>query len=818
MRTTYTKVLALILALVMTVSLLPMTVLADEPAASPAAAEEAPAAPSEESADPELTPAAAPAADPTVTIEDDILNTGCFTAHYTGAETDVTYQWSKRAASDGTFEVCTDRNVNGTPVVSGNSVNVALDDGARMWYKVSVLDSNKELLAESAAVQVPYASSIQNGSFEVPDIQSKNFTFIPTTTPGLEWKTSNNDSVEIATASNNPYGFRGGAKEGKQIAEINANGIGSLYQDILTVPGQTLTWTVYHAARNNTNNGAAGKDEMYVVVINASENFLDPNIAANMDAIIAAGGSIKKFSDGKDSAWHMQNDQYTVPENQYVTRLYFRSANKDVNQTYGNLIDNISLDKTTPVIGYPYTINYFINGNSVPDKCETGYQTDGQEVTPTYTDYYKDYIASASNPTDLTIRAGSSNVWNFYFNTVETVDYSWSGITGSTAGLGYLHAGTTVPYDSSYTPDATYTSDTTFANEYGTWTFSGWDKAAAFNVTADTTISGTWTLTTEKLYTLTYKITGSYYTNNSYYSEKVAYGTSLSPLTDDMAKSGYTFSGWSQLPAAMPAKDIVITGSYTQDHYNVYPDNKPTGDSTATIDTEVPTGLNGIDHIAYIIGRQGYARPESPITRAEVASIFFRLLTDEMRETYLTSESSFSDVHKGEWYNTMVDTLAEMGIINGYPDGTFRPNAYITRAEFAAIAARFDSTDITGKTATFSDIATSWAKDEIVRTTVLGWTNGYPDGTFRPQNNITRAEVATLVNRVLQRVPGKTEDLLADMVTWPDNLDTTKWYYLAIQEASNTHDYEKYTGDDKTTEYEKWTKLKENPDWTKYQK
>jgi hypothetical protein len=232
----------------------------------------------------------------------------------------------------------------------------------------------------------------------------------------------------------------------------------------------------------------------------------------------------------------------------------------------------------------------------------------------------------------------------------------------------------------------------------------------------------------------------------------------------------------------------------------------------------VPTGLNGIDHIAYIIGRQGYARPESPITRAEVASIFFRLLTDEMRETYLTSESSFSDVHKGEWYNTMVDTLAEMGIINGYPDGTFRPNAYITRAEFAAIAARFDSTDITGKTATFSDIATSWAKDEIVRTTVLGWTNGYPDGTFRPQNNITRAEVATLVNRVLQRVPGKTEDLLADMVKWPDNLDTTKWYYLAIQEASNTHDYEKYTGDDKTTEYEKWTKLRENPDWTQYQK
>ena len=167
----------------------------------------------------------------------------------------------------------------------------------------------------------------------------------------------------------------------------------------------------------------------------------------------------------------------------------------------------------------------------------------------------------------------------------------------------------------------------------------------------------------------------------------------------------------------------------------------------------------------------------------------------------------------------MIDTLAEMGILKGYADGTFRPNAPITRAEFAAIAARFDSTDITGKTATFNDIANCWAKEEIERTAILGWTNGYADGSFRPNNNITRAEVATLVNRVLKRIPGKTEDLLDDMVKWPDNMDTTKWYYLAIQEASNSHDYEKYTDEnDKTTEFEKWVKLNENPDWTKYQK
>ena len=235
------------------------------------------------------------------------------------------------------------------------------------------------------------------------------------------------------------------------------------------------------------------------------------------------------------------------------------------------------------------------------------------------------------------------------------------------------------------------------------------------------------------------------------------------------------------------------------------------------IETEIPIGLNGIDHIAYIIGRNGLAKPNATITRAEVASIFFRLLTDEMRETYLTSESSFSDVKAGDWYNTMVDTLTEMGIIKGYADGTFRPNAPITRAEFAAIAARFDSTDITGKSASFTDIANCWAKSEIERTAILGWTNGYSDGSFRPNNNITRAEVATLVNRVLQRQPGTKDDLLDNMITWPDNMDTTAWYYLAIQEASNGHDYDKYTGKD-GSEYEKWSKLKDSPDWTKYQK
>jgi len=240
------------------------------------------------------------------------------------------------------------------------------------------------------------------------------------------------------------------------------------------------------------------------------------------------------------------------------------------------------------------------------------------------------------------------------------------------------------------------------------------------------------------------------------------------------------------------------------------------GDVTV-ISTSVPTGLNGVDHIAYLIGRSGSICPDAPITRAEVAAVFFRLLTDETRESYLTSENDFSDVKSGSWYNTAVSTLAEMGIVKGYADGSFRPDAYITRAEFAAIAARFDTTDISGKTADFRDIADSWARSYIVRTAVLGWVRGYDDGSFRPDNDITRAEVATMVNRVLQRVPGTKDDLLSGMVQWPDNQNTSAWYYLALQEASNSHDYKHYTGSKEQT-LESWTSLTENPDWMQYQK
>lgn len=235
---------------------------------------------------------------------------------------------------------------------------------------------------------------------------------------------------------------------------------------------------------------------------------------------------------------------------------------------------------------------------------------------------------------------------------------------------------------------------------------------------------------------------------------------------------------------------------------------------TVVIPDDDALGLNTTDHFAYIVGYgNGEVRPQNNITRAEVATIFFRLLTDDVRDENLTKTNRYSDVAATSWYNTAVSTLSSMGIITGYPDGTFRPNAAITRAEFAAIAARFDN-DGDKTAAKFSDIATHWAKDEISIAYNNGWITGYPDGTFGPQRDITRAETMTLVNRVLNRQPETEDDLLPNMTVWTDNANPKAWYYLAVQEATNSH-YYKFKMNSK---YEKWTELRETRDWTLLEK
>ena len=223
--------------------------------------------------------------------------------------------------------------------------------------------------------------------------------------------------------------------------------------------------------------------------------------------------------------------------------------------------------------------------------------------------------------------------------------------------------------------------------------------------------------------------------------------------------------------------------------------------------------LNKTDHFAYVIGYpDGTVHPNGQITRAEVATIFFRLLRDKVRDGAFTTSNSYSDVAYGKWYNNPISTMSALGIITGYPDGTFKPNKPITRAEFAAIAARFDETQ-SGKSATFSDVIGHWAAKEIGIAYYNDWIKGYPDGTFKPDQNITRAEAMTLINRVLERKPESPADLLTNMNKWTDNMDTSKWYYLDVQEATNSHGYTR-----KTFNYELWRQMLPDPDWSRYER
>ena len=330
------------------------------------------------------------------------------------------------------------------------------------------------------------------------------------------------------------------------------------------------------------------------------------------------------------------------------------------------------------------------------------------------------------------------------------------------------------------------------------------------------------------MYTLTYDVTGDLpegYTAPA--KQTLVKGSSYTvaevPASVSGSKDGvngtFSFNGWKTADGTVLTGEQQLTADLTLHGVWTFTKKSSGGGGggshkpTVTIPDDVPTGLNGDDHYAYIVGYpDSTVRPQDGITRAEVATIFFRLLTDETRNANSTKTNSYSDVAAGAWYNHAVSTLSAMGIVKGDSHGKFNPNAPITRAEFAAIAARFD--DKANTTAVdFSDIASHWAKNEISAAANNGWINGYTDGTFRPNNKITRAEAMTLVNRVLKRLPEIAEDLHNDMIKWSDNSDTSAWYYLAVQEATNSHYY-----DLKENKHEKWSKLRETRDWTELEK
>ncbi len=344
------------------------------------------------------------------------------------------------------------------------------------------------------------------------------------------------------------------------------------------------------------------------------------------------------------------------------------------------------------------------------------------------------------------------------------------------------------------------------------YTFAGWftDAACTLSYTdgtvlsTDTILYGKWEKIATppssggggshgtKYYILHYESNGG----TKYEDEKYKKNTVV--ILDKIPKRvGYTFTGW--------YADQELTDKITK--------IKMTSDKTVYAGwkaTDVPETLNSDNHFAYIVGYEdGTVRPNANISRAEVAAIFFRLLKDDVRDDNLTANSVFTDVAFGKWYNKSISTMAKIGIVKGRTANTFVPNAPITRAEFAAICSRFDRSNVEIKS-DFNDISGHWAENEIRRAASLGWIQGYTDGSFKPNQNITRAEAASMINRMLHRLPETVDDLLDGMIQWPDN-QPSDWYYINMQEATNSHDFKQ-----KGEIHEHWTKLTENPNWDRY--
>lgn len=345
------------------------------------------------------------------------------------------------------------------------------------------------------------------------------------------------------------------------------------------------------------------------------------------------------------------------------------------------------------------------------------------------------------------------------------------------------------------------------------------------NLTNDNDVVTLYAVWEEQSVTLSYEPNDAELGSVSSALETVAAVKGTAKGSTAQPKSGARFDGWYSADGTLLSKELTFVPTKkdgavwqgTTYYARFSAQRRPSPPSTPAKPDEtkptlapIPEMLNGEDHYAYLLGYEdGTVHPNGSISRAEVATVLFRLLKDDVRMQNLTKDNAYSDVSDTAWYAAAVSTLSKMGVISGYPDGTFRPNAPITRAEFAAMIARFDETAKSADTP-FTDISGHWAENAIGKAYGNGWVEGSSKTVFCPESNLTRAETATLLNRVLHRLPEKESDLLANQIVWPDNPETF-WGYLAIQEATNSHEYERKADGVHETQ----TVKRENRDWSK---
>lgn len=480
------------------------------------------------------------------------------------------------------------------------------------------------------------------------------------------------------------------------------------------------------------------------------------------------------------------------------------STKYGVSGSLGDL--TITVGTTAPEI---FTISYVSNGTTVTEQ-----RADGEPMTipngPSEApqgkvfDYWKTNDGKQYNPGDIYTVTGDvafTAVWRDNEEPKKNYTITFDTNGGSAIGPVTEPEGTVIDLSQSqYTP------------KRSGYTFGGWYSDAtlktpisSITVGENTTVYAKWTKNSSTSVGVA-KFTLSFNTNGG---SAIADVVKVRNTTVDLSKyitrkAGFTFEGWytdaaltNKVTEVKMTSDITLYAKWTE------------GESGEGENPNYSPDIMTDKHYAYIMGRDGgMIYPQANLTRAEAATIFFRLLDENVRAESMTKINVFADVNAGDWHNTAISTLANLEILNGRSTDTFAPNEPITRAELTTIVARLSEASYTGASL-FGDIDSHWAESYINIAASIGWVNG-DNGKFRPNDNITRAEVMTLVNRALNRQPETKEDLLDGMKTWPDNSNESAWYYLAVQEATNSHDYEMKSDG----VHEKWTKLTENPDWS----